>query len=291
MDTEVAHRHQALPHLRSPSSVGARTAPKVPVADHPRSRCLISIPLNSPGLQQPVHYTQPTQSIKGPFRTSSHPHDSRSYVAGHEHMLRRKTPNGTLAAGYDGRPCEWASRRPANKYLLMPASNTTGDTICQPHARNKEYDKHVVQRPPSSENHRGHHTQTDEKSYLAPGLDSVLYQGSPSYLPGPHAGGQQIPMVMQPMWPPCVGITSLNHPGPYWPNGASFVPYRPAPIRDPRFHTGLGEHVLHNRTPDQIYLSSMAHNVPPHPPSGLRLSPMSQGTALLHHVSALRVES
>ncbi|CAO1597912.1 hypothetical protein XANCAGTX0491_001701 [Xanthoria calcicola] len=279
MDTEVAHRHQALPQLRSPSSVSARTAPKVPVADHPRSRCLISIPLNSPGSQQPVHYTQPTPSIKGPFRTSSHPHDSRSCVAGHEHMLRRKTPNGTLAAGYDGRPVEWASRRPANKYLLMPASNTTGDTICQPHARNKEYDKHVARRAPSSENHWGNNTESDAKSYLAPGLDSVLYQGSPSYLPGPHAGGQQIPMVMQPMWPPCVGITSLNHPGPYWPNGASFVPYRPAPIRDPRFHTGSGEHVLHNRTPDQIYLSSMAHNVPPHPPSGSRLSPVSQGEA------------
>ncbi|KAI4263379.1 MAG: hypothetical protein L6R42_001468 [Xanthoria sp. 1 TBL-2021] len=292
MDTDVAYRHQTHPHLRSPSSVNAYTAPKAPVADHPRHGCLTSIPLNSPGTQQPIHYTQPTQSIKGPFQPSSYPHDSRSYVAGHEHMLRRKTPNGTLAAGYDGRPVEWATRRPANKYFLMPASNTTGDAICQPYARHKEYDKQVVQRAPSSENHWRHNTESDAKPYLAPGLDSVLYQGSPSYLPGPHAGGQQIPMVMQPMWPPCVGITSLNHPGPYgpyWPNGA-FVPYRPAPIRDPRFHTGLDEHVLLNRTPDQIYLSSMPHNVPPHPPSRPRLSPRSQGSAFSHHISAFGTE-
>src|SRR5438045_7150251 len=28
---------------------------------------------------------------------------------GSEHMLRRKTPNGTLAAGYDGTPIQWST--------------------------------------------------------------------------------------------------------------------------------------------------------------------------------------
>ncbi|KAL8677718.1 MAG: hypothetical protein Q9186_005886 [Xanthomendoza sp. 1 TL-2023] len=180
-----------------------------------------------------------------------------------EHMLRRKTPNGTLAAGYDGRPVEWASRRPANKEFLMPASNTAEDAVCQPQAHYKKscqsYDRQptlpwMVDRPARYKynHHRvGQHNQNglsaDEnwqsrveskaKPVPIPGLDSVLYQGSPSHQPSFYASGQQIPMTMQPMWPPCVGITSLNHPGPYgpyWPNGA-LLPYRPAPIRDPRF--------------------------------------------------------
>lgn len=39
-----------------------------------------------------------------------------------EHMLRRKTPNGTLAAGYDGTPVQWASKAPALKHVLLPVS-------------------------------------------------------------------------------------------------------------------------------------------------------------------------
>lgn len=71
----------------------------------------------------------------------------------------------------------------------------------------------------------------------ATGLDSVLHQGSLSHQYNYFAGGQQVPTVLQPMWPPCLGLTSLNDSGPYgpyWPDGA-FVPYRPAPLRDPRY--------------------------------------------------------
>ncbi|KAL8929628.1 MAG: hypothetical protein Q9172_000424 [Xanthocarpia lactea] len=266
------------------------------------------MPLSYPRLQQPVYNAHPRQSFKASLQNSSYPYDSRPNVD--EHMLRRKTPNGTLAAGYDGRPVEWASRRPANKHFVMPASNTTGDAICQPHARHEEYDNQVTlpwnfdqpnrlshdrqaaQRAPSSENHWQHDMVTQAKPYPAPGLDSVLYQGSPSNLHGPYASGQQIPMVMQPMWPPCVGITSLNHPGPYgpyWPNGA-FVPYRPAPVRDPRFQTPLDDLVQHNMTQDQRYLSSMSHNLPQSgaslPPPRSRRSPVMQGSAVSDSSSA-----
>ena len=282
MDTDVAYRHQVYPHFHSASSANAYTMSKAPTAHHPRLGRVGSIAPSSPRLQQPIHYPHPLQTVKSPFPTSSYPHDSRSHVAGHEHMLRRKTPNGTLAAGYDGRPVEWAKRRPANKHFLMPASVSNGDTICQPPGRQTGYDRQMAQRLPSSENLWRHNTESNVKPFPALGIDSVLYQGSPSYLPDPHTSGQQIPMVMQPMWPPCLGITSLNHAGPYgpyWPNGA-FVPYRPAPIRDPRFHTGLDEQFLLDGTLSHAHTSNKPHLVPPHPitaPCGSRLTPMTHG--------------
>ncbi|KAL8722385.1 MAG: hypothetical protein Q9225_001116 [Loekoesia sp. 1 TL-2023] len=186
-----------------------------------------------------------------------------------EHMLRRKTPNGTLAAGYDGRSIEWAGGRPANKHFLVPASNAAGEAVFQPRA--KVHSPYVEQLPPAltgeqpieipydrydavrqnSEtfnpaNGMPKQAESEVNHLPDPGLDSVLYQGSPSHQLSCYPGGQQVPMVMQPMWPPCVGITSLNSPGPYgpyWPNGA-FVPYRPAPIRDPRFDPGASRLIL-----------------------------------------------
>ncbi|KAL8842688.1 MAG: hypothetical protein Q9170_000463 [Blastenia crenularia] len=180
-----------------------------------------------------------------------------------ENMLRRKTPNGTLAAGYDGRPIERAGRRPAHKHFLLRASDAAGEASSQPCVG---YEKpclpHEKQIAPPVSRERCSESPIDRYSalrqylgtaapgnkmpnriengvhcYPASGMDSVLYQSSPSHQLSYYTGNQQIPMVMQPMWPPCVGITSLNSPspyGPYWPNGA-FVPYRPAPTRDPRF--------------------------------------------------------
>ncbi|KAL9015363.1 MAG: hypothetical protein Q9173_000030 [Seirophora scorigena] len=183
-----------------------------------------------------------------------------------EHMLRRKTPNGTLAAGYDGRPVEWAARPPPNKHFLMPAPHGSGNLILEPYSgpakagspnvvdsswtfnveqpEKASYDRYKATCQNVEDFTPGigipHQVESEPKTFANPGLDSVLYQGSPSRQLSHYSGGQQMPIVMQPMWPPCVGITSLNSSGPYgpyWPNGA-FVPYRPAPIRDPRFHSG-----------------------------------------------------
>lgn len=288
MDTDIAYRHQLYPHFHSPSSANAYTMSKAPVAHHPRLGRVGSIAPSSPRLQQPIQYPHPLQTVKSPFPTSSYPHDSGSHVAGLEHMLRRKTPNGTLAAGYDGRPVEWAKRRPANKHFIMPASISSGDAICQPPGRQMGYDKQIAQRVPSSENPWRHNTDSNVKPFSALGIDSVLCQGSPSYLPGPHASGQQIPMMMQPMWPPCVGITSLNHAGPYgpyWPNGA-FVPYRPAPIRDPRFHTGLDERFLLDGTLTHAHTSNKSHLVPVTDSCRSRLPLMTHGATSSQHTLA-----
>lgn len=45
-----------------------------------------------------------------------------------EHTLRRKTPNGTLAAGYDGTPGDRAVQPPASKHILV-SSLEAGQTL------------------------------------------------------------------------------------------------------------------------------------------------------------------
>ncbi|KAL8707306.1 MAG: hypothetical protein Q9220_007649 [cf. Caloplaca sp. 1 TL-2023] len=168
-----------------------------------------------------------------------------------EDMLRRKTPNGTLDASYDGRLLDWGARRPANKHVLLPHSDTPRHVAFQAHVRHKD--------PFASSESKLSHCQRDiepladsmssctpdTKDFpqghmesrgwsLNPGLDSVLYQGSPSYQLGPSASGQQAPTMMQPMWPPCIGVTTLNRPrayGPHWSNGVPGL-HRPVPVPD-----------------------------------------------------------
>ena len=153
------------------------------------------------------------------------------------------------------------------KHYLMPMSNTLGETMYQsvPAGTLEEYSparndlsfsaraeeqRHQVRHANIARSqaayeisdevgettHSSHARRPDTLS--ATGLDSVLHQGSLSHHYNYFAGGQQVPTVLQPMWPPCLGLTSLNDSGPYgpyWPDGA-FVPYRPAPLRDPRYH-------------------------------------------------------
>ena len=179
---------------------------------------------------------------------------------GSEHMLRRKTPNGTLAAGYDGSPVEWTKRPHAHKHYLTPVSNTTRQAAYpfrdygQRHATQKfnispqqqrvvqhqqnKLSRHGNYEPPENLDDSEHGAGWRHGGALPVGLDSVLNQ-SPLY--NHHynlASTHNVPTVLQPMWPPCLGPTSIHRPapyGPYWPDGA-FVPYRPAPVSDPKYH-------------------------------------------------------
>lgn len=186
-------------------------------------------------------------------------------------MLRRKTPNGTLAAGYDGTPVEWTTRPHAQKHILMPIS----DVGVQPVQQTPPINEHLQQpypNPPffhpirSEESgfgswKQGPHSPYEryssgvivdgdpggnpgvnllwrQKALQTPSLDSMLHQAPSAHQYYDMGGFQQVPTVLQPMWPPSVGPTSSNAQGPYgpyWPNG-SFEPYRPAALRDKRFH-------------------------------------------------------
>lgn len=184
-----------------------------------------------------------------------------------EHMLRRKTPNGTLAAGYDGSPVEWTKRPHAMKHLLLPASNASSQKT-YPYPLTEGFAERLRS---SSQNAQlfdsgtGEHQHAQNPNGAAPsntaaqgarssdevevnsrwisnsvpplGLDSLLDQSYSHHHHYNLAGSQHIPTVLQPMWPPCLGPTSIHSSGPYgpyWPDSA-FEPYRPAPVRDPRF--------------------------------------------------------
>ena len=70
-------------------------------------------------------------------------------------------------------------------------------------------------------------------------IDSVLIQGTaaqPTCFYAPN--GVQVPAIIHPFYQPSIGPTASNREGPYgpyWPDGV-FIPYRPAALRDPRYH-------------------------------------------------------
>lgn len=268
MYADVAYRQQPHRLSHSSSSMHIPAKPNSGYSDHPFSDRK-ALRWNNPILPKPTFHPYPMHDPHGLLNPAS-ARASQSCAA--EHMLRRKTPNGTLAAGYDGGHLEWADRRHANKHFLTLASNGPGDEITQPgesfentfypcmqelppnpceeRSAETHYDRYGALRQDwetyGPGNRISKHSESGVSHFSVPELDSVLYQGSPSHHLSHFTGGQQIPMVMQPMWPPCAGITSLNSPGPYgpyWPNGA-FVPYRPAPVRDPRYAPGASRYVL-----------------------------------------------
>ena len=82
--------------------------------------------------QRPQQYAQPLQkAISIPARTLL----QNPFMGGSdssEHMLRRKTPSGTLAAGYDGTPVQWDTRPHTAKHFLIPMADIRSDNVCQP---------------------------------------------------------------------------------------------------------------------------------------------------------------
>ena len=180
-----------------------------------------------------------------------------------EHMLRRKTPNGTLSAGYDGTPVEWASTPHTSKHFLVPSSETGSQNAYQS-SRNGAplFPRQVVLNRTDDGRHHQMWSQATASPLnryafgnsfdgvpskplwvpngaFPPSLDSMLYQA-----PTPHhfyntGAVQQVPALLQPAWPPTDGPTVSNAHGPYgpyWPDG-SHEPYRPAALRDGRFNS------------------------------------------------------
>ena len=242
---------EALPQVRQPD--GLHQQQQQPFRKPQQYAHPILSPSTRHGLQQPLLDIPPQRA------------------EGSEHMLRRKTPNGTLAAGYDGTPVEWTTRPHAQKHILMPVSDAgiqpgqqtlpVSGHLDQPYAnppfihpiRSEEFGLgNWKQGPHSPYERRGPGTMADgepggnpgvhllwrPKALQTPSLDSMLHQAPSAHQFYDMGGFQQVPTVLQPMWPPSVGPTSSNAQGPYgpyWPNGA-FEPYRPAALRDRRFH-------------------------------------------------------
>jgi len=206
----------------------------------------------------------------------------RQYHDPAEHMLRRKTPNGTLAAGYDGTPVQWSSKGPALKHVVLPRSASSSAQQAAPHEN--ALDEHRERQrsnslgwnfnSPSPQLGRGNgvgdlrlnpdpmkwsnaslpYTQHNVLDYLSKQQAATFYPNN----------GMQIPTVLQPAYQPSPGPTASNDGGlygPYWPEG-KFVSYRPAPFRDQSQHYTNFEFDL-NRSFRPQQITSPAEFLPP----------------------------
>ena len=172
-----------------------------------------------------------------------------------EHMLRRKTPNGTLTDGYDGRPSGQTVQNHVDKHFVVHAPNTEKPADNQYSAMASSRDgslrrRNIYTNPPpwplsqhlmSPATHSGvplakaqiqEHcfgNSASRSSPLSAGMDSVLYQQPYAHPGSEFLSGQYVPTALQPMWPPLSGATSMNKPvpdSPYWPSVA-YKPHRP----------------------------------------------------------------
>ncbi|KAF4629696.1 hypothetical protein G7Y89_g8449 [Cudoniella acicularis] len=212
--------------------------------------------LNSTSLSTPPLRAYPLEN-HAPRRTglargsSSEQGYPSQYNDPSEHMLRRKTPNGTLAAGYDGTPVQWSSKAPALKHVVLPLTGSAARSSTYPPAGANE--QPLRQRPGASSwgyqqpgQYGGSSSangdlrpigEVEQWSHL-PSMpdpshnmwDHIGMQQGATYYPN---NGTQIPTVLQPSYLPSPGPTASNDGGlygPYWPDG-KFVPYRPAAFR------------------------------------------------------------
>ncbi|KAF1912857.1 glycosyl transferase family 41-domain-containing protein [Ampelomyces quisqualis] len=178
-----------------------------------------------------------------------------------EHMLRRKTPNGILAAAYDGTPVEHADKPHATKHILLPVTAESS----MHHGPKQD----LPLRPTGATRHDGtpdwspslyFETGSGRTGQHLPQIDSMLNQIPPlqPLLPyqmyaQPYGGPMGMPGQSH------LGPTVSNDQGPfgpYWPDG-TYTPYQPAALRDPRF---LHHHRPHWAQPQHSAFRTQTYN-------------------------------
>ena len=175
--------------------------------------------------QRPQQYTYSTDS-QTRLNTSKALQTQMLETDTSEHMLRRKTPNGTLAAGYDG------SRPPAAKHIAMPHPTTSDRSTrhgglssdAPVFYQKQQYSK--SQQSPSrvfgvqGDDGFAFQSKLDSQwNSLGGDVDSVLIQGPPYRQHRDSLNMQHIPTPLQ----PCLGPQHLKTPlpiEPLWPDVA-----------------------------------------------------------------------
>lgn len=165
-----------------------------------------------------------------------------SYSTNLEHMLRRKTPNGTLAAGYDGAPAHLPTNPPPLKHVVLPFADRFA------HTQNgrggmrasiqRSYSDNISWKPSPK------HWEV-ENDGLDPSQLPLMDLDDPSMANNGYIRGQHfvhncpnIPTVSQPPYQPSFGPTASNDTGtyaPYYVHGRAQA-YRPAAVRDTAAH-------------------------------------------------------
>ncbi|KAL4967925.1 UDP-N-acetylglucosaminyltransferase [Aspergillus stella-maris] len=217
-----------------------------------------------------------------------------------EHALRRKTPNGTLAAGYDGTPGDMTIQPPATKHILVsqldsghlapqagfPMDPWQQSTLDQSSAAQ------TFNFPPMHKNdlNRGNAGPEDMSqgfngiSWIrslnaAPEMDSVLNQSLPVQLPQQRfywQNGAYVPTVLPATLQTCIGPTAsagTGPYGPYWPDGA-YIPYRPAAFREPRLNPQFANPI--RRSGPQFFDAGQQPFVGSAPPNNFEIGEWNQ---------------
>jgi len=204
--------------------------------------------------QLPQQYAQPLS------RPTNHPfnrvlaEDASLGDSKSEHLLRRKTPNGTLNGAYDGTSVEQMERPHPTKHILLSVSEhfSAGGqptinrdmSLQSPHQVLDTNFSLPQQHLNSAADGWNDFSFGNDLSRFwkmgqpqQPQMDSVLNQ-MPSYLQMQYPNVQLpfgfVPQPLQPSFVPTAGHVPGPY-GPYWPNGA-YQPYQPAATRDLRFY-------------------------------------------------------
>ena len=210
--------------------------------------------------------SRPTQYAHPLPLSSSRPTGSATLTGrqAEEHMLRRKTPNGTLVAGYDGDQVEWIKRPHAFKHLVMQVEGR--QMMKNPLRLNRAFGSleatfpnQPLRQDTDTRDGRGswdqYTTMTLDSSFQKPTtrldaepasldhpvrafprMDSILNQSQGIQRPLLNGQVQPVSAALQSGWQPSTGPTTSDKYGRFsscWPEG-SYVPYRPAALRDVR---------------------------------------------------------
>lgn len=181
----------------------------------------------------PAHHRQPSLTSET---------GDGSHLTNPEHMLRRKTPNGTLAAGYDGAPVHWSTSPPPLKHVVLPfgdrfAHNQNGGSglrapIQRSYSDNASWNAADTQWEVESAFQT--HTQLPMMDLDDQAISSIVYMNGQQFV----RNGPEVPTVLQPPYQPSLGPTASNDAGTYGPYYVHGRPqaYRPAAVRDTALH-------------------------------------------------------
>lgn len=188
---------------------------------------------------------------------------STGLTADLEHSLRRKTPNGTIAAGYDATPGgDRSVQPPATKHIIvssldnghvlssqtglvpdLPQYNSNQSATLSQYSSYPGAFNNANGRPEFSNTYpQGVHGGSWIRSLNYPGsVNPVLNQNSAQPLSHRNywQNGPTTPTVIASSFQPGPGqasSTGFGHYGPYWPDGG-YVPYYPAALRDSRYQS------------------------------------------------------
>ena len=278
MTTQYFQRHPGLQHHAISSRNEAAT-------QHPQSSSsYYGVPLQRFS-NAPRQLAYPTQHVITQ-RTVVGGDSGLSFA---EHLLRRKTPHGTISAGYDATPIDKASPLPAAKHILVSPLPLPGRAPPPPTTFSSEQwqQYNPGQNAPLSQHSSILHSNSSTSTRLSNGtnaldfgaeyppawqfpggIDSVLNQNLPFHPSQRYYFhyGSTVPTVLPATTHAYAGPTvsaGTGLYGPYWPDGA-YVPYRPAPIRDDRYYPNLPRSDLATSSRD-YYQNCLPHEV--HHPS------------------------